>query len=284
YERVCNFLKIAIGEGYDRLYPFDLDSFCNIFGYQRRQCLAALHLLSQSGFLEFLEETDHRSRIMMTVEREELYNLHSLSPEAERLLKIILRLYTGLFTDYVNISETILSAETSFSEEKVYELLLELSRAKVIKYVPRSKTPYIYVPTSREEPKYITIPKSVYEDRRKILSNRVEAIINYAADTKGCREDSILKYFGENREENCGQCDICRNRKKNIKVSRQEKENLIDMLLEFIAKRPHGVDFRIISHSFNFSRERISEILSFLVSEGYLEVNDNAYSLPKGMS
>ncbi|MDE5790195.1 MAG: RecQ family ATP-dependent DNA helicase [Muribaculaceae bacterium] len=278
YERVCNFLKIAIGEGYDRLYPFDLDSFCNIFGYQRRQCLAALHILSQAGYLEFLEETEHRSRVIMTVEREELYDLHSLSPEAERLLKRMLRLYTGLFTDYVYISETILSAETNLSEEQVYKTLLELSRSKVIKYVPKSRTPYIYIPTSREEPRYVIIPKSVYEDRHNVISKRVEAMIEYASSSKTCREEQILKYFGEIPECSCGRCDICREKKRTTaNNTRKEKETIISELMEFIAQRPNGVDFRIISHNLKHSPEIIAEILSFLVAEGYVKVKDNAY-------
>ena len=279
YERVCNFLKISVGEGYDRLLPFDLDNFCNIFGYQRRQCLAALHLLSQSGYLEFLEETEHRSRIMVVMQREELYYLSSLSLQAEKLLKCMLRLYTGLFTDYVYISETILSAELNLPEQHIYELLLELSRAKVIKYIPRSKTPYIYLPTSREEPRYIVIPKNVYEERQKILSERVEAMIKYSSATNNCREDHILHYFGEKRDGTCGRCDICRDKRKKAKNTRLEKEMLITRIIEFIKERPNGVDFRIISHNLNSSDDMVAEILSFLTAEGYLDLIDGAYKL-----
>lgn len=277
YDRACNFINVAVGEGYDRLFPFDLDKFCEVFKFQRRQCLSSLHLLSQSGYLEFLEETEHRSRCLITRHREELYDLAELSPKADRLLRTMLRLYTGLFIDYVEISETILSSETEMTEKEVYETFLELSRAKVVSYIPKSRTPYIYLPTSREELKYISIPRKVYEERRKILSDRVESMIAYSSAKIKCRENHILKYFGETRNEPCGRCDACRSQKKTSKEIRQEKEKLLEQLLNFINARPHGVDYRIIVHTFNYSHEMLSDILSFLSVEGYVTEKRGAY-------
>lgn len=277
YERVCNNLKVAIGEGYDRLYPFNPELFCSTFGYQRRNLFAALHILGQSGYIEFLEETEHRSRVMVTLQREELYDLHGLTINAETVLRNLLRLYTGLFIDYVEISETILSIESGVSEQDVYEAMLELSRAKVLSYIPRSKTPYIYFPTSREEPRYISIPRSVYEERREILSERIEAMISYASSTSVCRENMILAYFGEKRDDTCTRCDICREKRNTPKKTKQAIERMIPELLQFIKDRPYGVDFRIINRSFKYSRETLSQVLSFLVAEEYIEVKGNAY-------
>ena len=278
YERACNYLNIAIGEGYDRLFPFDLDKFCAIYKMQRKQCLAALHLLAQSGYLEYLEETEYKSRAMIIVERQELYDLSGLSANAEKVLHKILRLYTGLFADYVNVSETIISAETALTEREVYESFLELSRAKVVSYVPKSRMPYMYIPTSREEPRYLVIPNSVFEERKKILSDRVEAMIGYFSDKgKKCRENILLEYFGEKREEKCGKCDLCRDRKKKGSETKKSKEALIPQLLEFIRQRPNGVGFPIISHNFRQPREDVAEILSFLVAEGFLYIKDNYY-------
>lgn len=278
YERVCNFLKIAVGEGYDRLYQFDIDKFCLTFKYQRRTCLAALHLLSQSGYLEFLEETEHRSRLKIIVEREELYNLPSLSSNAEKILQLILRLYTGLFIDYVQISESVLSIKGDLAEQEIYEALLELSRAKILSYIPKSRIPYIYLPTSREEPRYVQIPRSVFEDRKRILTERIEAMISYSSPDNKCRENTILSYFGENREGECGKCDRCRDSKRRGKNEKEELNRLISDILQFIAKRPQGVSYDIISNTFRKPREILAETLSFLTSEGYVICQDNIYS------
>lgn len=37
YERACNFMHLAIGEGFDRLFEFDFELFCETFHLERRQ-------------------------------------------------------------------------------------------------------------------------------------------------------------------------------------------------------------------------------------------------------
>ena len=123
------------------------------------------------------------------------------------------------------------------------------------------------------------VHKNVYEERQKILSERVEAMIKYSSATNNCREDHILHYFGEKRDGTCGRCDICRDKRKKAKNTRLEKEMLITRIIEFIKERPNGVDFRIISHNLNSSDDMVAEILSFLTAEGYLDLIDGAYKL-----
>ncbi|MBD5237002.1 MAG: RecQ family ATP-dependent DNA helicase [Bacteroidales bacterium] len=280
YGMACDFVNVAVGEGYESLFPFDFEKFCRVFNLQKKQAMASLHLLAQSGYLEYLEETDRRSRAMITVPREELYQIEGLSPSAERLLHTLLRQYTGLFIEYVNISETILSAETGFSEREIYDTFLELSRAKVVSYIPKSGIPYIYFPTAREEIRYLRIPVEVYEERMKVISDRVESMIAFIDPSLRCRENHLLKYFGEERKDNCGRCDRCRSlkaEKKTRKEKNRREEELLQALLDYIKVRPNGVDFLIISHSFHSDRKLIADLLHFLVTEGYVEEKGNAY-------
>lgn len=215
YERACNFMHLAIGEGFDRLFEFDFELFCETFHLERRQTLAAFHLLSQAGYLDFIEETESNSRVLISVDRNELYNTGA-SPEAETVLACLLRLYPGLFTDYVIINEGRLSRESGLDPETVYNALLELNRRKILVYVPRRRTPFVYVPTSREESRYVMIGKSIYEDRFEVMSRRVEAMLDYAFGDDGCRVRRMLDYFGEDDSRDCGKCDICRQKKRLI--------------------------------------------------------------------
>lgn len=269
YERVCNNLNVSIGEGYDLLKEFDIERFCDLFGYQQRQCRAALHILGQAGYLEYMEETERRSRVMMTVHREELYELRNISSLAEKVLTHILRSYTGLFAEYVVISEATISRLAAVTEREVYEALLELSRSKILSYIPRSNVPLVYLPTSREEPKYLVIGKSVYEERRDIMAGRVEAMIDYAFNARGCRENRLLRYFGENREENCGTCDVCRSgRKTQLKSS----ENVMSRVVEYINSKPEGVDIRLLERDLRIDHDSLAATLGFLAAEGFVNI------------
>lgn len=275
YEHACNFINLSVGAGYDTLHEFDFEKFCETFGHQPRQCLSALHLLGQAGYLEFMEETDRKSRVIVTASRDELYNLHGISPNAERVLELLLRNYTGLFTDYVYISEGNMARVSGKTEKDIYEGLLELSRAKVISFVPRSRSSLMYVPTSREEPRYLQIGRNIYEDRKKIMEARTEAMIFYAFDKKACRENTMLAYFGESAKTRCGRCDTCRERRKQ---QQDDPRYVLERVLNFL--KSHGPsDVRILEKNVPASPKVLSEILSYLCNEGHASLKNGIYSI-----
>ncbi len=274
YERVCNNLNISVGEGYDTLKEFDIEKFCDTFGYQERQCRSALHLLGQAGYLEYLEETERASRVKITCQREDLYSLHGLSQDADTVLTMLLRGYTGLFSDYVVINESTIARAMQTAERKVYEALLELARMKVLNYMPRSRAPLMYIPTSREETKYVIIGKSIYEDRKKILSDRVEAMLDYAFNPHICRENRMLEYFGEQRECKCGRCDVCRSNKKKTN-GQKGAQTLLPKVLDYLKSHPQGVDIRIMERDLGGGANDMAEVMSYLHSERYIRIDAN---------
>lgn len=272
YERACNFMNLAIGEGYERLIEFDLELFCTTFQMQPQQVIAAFHLLSQAGYLDFIEETESNSRIMMTVDREELYNINT-SPNADRTLQYVLRKYPGLFSDYIKINEMTISRETGLDNESIYNSLLELNRQKILSYVPRRRTPFMYIPTSREETRYIEIKRSIYEDRFKIMSDRIEAMIDYAYRDDGCRVSRMLDYFGEDNTCDCGKCDVCRSKKKS--KTHISKEEMIKNVWKYMQMYPSGITQAILERNFSPNDRLAGDALRYLIEEGYA-VEDHA--------
>lgn len=275
YERVCNYLKVALEEGYEKLAEFDVDRFCETFGYQRKRCLASLHLLGQAGYLEYMEETDRKSRVMILLTREELYHLEGLSADAEKVLARLLRLYTGLFAEYAAIDEIVLTRELGMDTKRIYQALLELSRAKVLHYIPKSSSPLMYFPTSREELQYIQIGKRIYEDRKEILVRRTEAMIDYAFSTGKCREKILLEYFGETDGGDCGCCDVCRTYRKDNDGARGEK--IIGRLTSYLQAHPNGVDVRILERDMRLPARELAEYLAFLSGEGFVAIREGLF-------
>ncbi|MDE6512039.1 MAG: RecQ family zinc-binding domain-containing protein, partial [Muribaculaceae bacterium] len=276
YEKACNFLNLAIGEGYERLLEFDFELFCDTFHLQRQQALAAFHLLSQAGYLDYIEETESNSRVMITVDREELYHI-DVSTEADRTLQCILRRYPGLFSDYVQINEGQISRDTDLDQEKVYNALLELNRRKILIYVPRRRTPYVFVPTSREETRYIQIGKKIYEERFEVMSQRVEAMIDYAYEDRSCRVSRMLDYFGEEKACDCGKCDVCRGRKKS--KSHISKEEMIRRVWTYMQMFPSGVTQTILERNFTPDDRLAGDALRYLVEEGFAVEDHAVYRL-----
>ncbi len=269
YEKVCVHLNLAIGEGYDKVYEFDVDKFCDIFHYQTKRCISSLRLLGQAGYLEFMEEAERKSRVMILVSREELYNIGRITTNADMVLARLLRNYPGLFSDYVFISESRIAQECIISENDVYEALLQLSKAKVLHYVPKSRTPYIYFPTSREDRADILIGRNIYEERKAVLERRIGAMIRYAESVDACRELMMLEYFGQKDGRRCGGCDVCREQRP-----RTQNDNARDIskIINYLGTRPQGVDIRILENELRMDSKRLKYYISYLLGEEFISI------------
>ena len=264
YELACNFADIAVGEGFNTVRDFDFALFCDRFGLQPAPARSALLLLSRSGWLEFVEDVATRSRVMVLLRKEELYSLR-LDGDADAVLQTLLRAYTGLFADYVAISESFVSTHTGLGAERVYQALLTLGRAHAIHYIPRSNTPYLYLPTARELPKYVTIPTTVYEDQRARMAERLDAVRDYAFSSAGCRVNRMLAYFGERPASPCGSCDVCRESRP--KKSPARPDDLAGMIL-YLAGQPGGHTVEYMARTAGVGAERILEALRPLLDSG----------------
>lgn len=277
YELAGDFLNVAVGEGYEKVYDFNFSLFCKTYKLPVLPTLNALHILTQSGYIEFVEEIETQSRVIILAEKEELYNIPTTVPGADRVLQAILRTYAGLFADYVYINEAVLSYRFGLSEETIYSALLELTRLHILHYVPRKRTPYIVYTTSREEARDILIPITFYEQLKERMTQRIGAMLLYAYSKDKCRENTMLQYFGEDKQEPCGHCDFCIDQRKRTNHSATDVQEGILYMAQL--KPRTSKDF---IDTLSFPADEIYSMLSFLTDEGFLNhLPDDTYFNPK---
>lgn len=245
YELAGNFLDVAVGEGYGQVYEFNFTLFCHTFNLPPVPTQSALILLTRSGYIEYVEETTSRSRLMVIMKKNELYSL-DLDTDTEEVFQYVLRNYTGLFADYVYINEVMIAQSLRLSSETVYQSLLYLTRLHAIHYIPRKTTPYIIYTTSRELPKHLIIPLEVYERQRERMERRIDAMKNFAFGMEGCRVNTMLRYFGETPECECGKCDLCRAKKRaNMQATNRIDDTTLTESILYLASQPGG---RTVDH------------------------------------
>ncbi|WP_418587130.1 RecQ family ATP-dependent DNA helicase [Phocaeicola sp.] len=209
YEHINYYYQMAMGDGLGCTYAFNIDEFCRNFKHFPIQVDSALKILTRAGYLEYTDEQDNASRLIFTLRRDELYRIHESSQETENLIRIILRSYTGVFSDYAYINEDTLALRSGLSRQQVYETLVSLTRQHILHYIPGKKTPYIIYTRERQESERIVLSREVYEDRKASYERRIKAMLDYADAEQQCRSRLLLQYFGEKNEHNCGQCDTC---------------------------------------------------------------------------
>lgn len=277
YEKICTFLHVSIGEGFDTVRQFDIEKFCRLFKFQEKQCRASLKLLSQAGYMHFNDSSDSRSRIKMACEREELYHISELSDLAEQVLAKVMRMYTGIFSDFVYVWEPEIATSLKISERDVYVTMLELSRKKILIYVPRSDLPMIYFPTSREETQCLLIGVEIYERRKDNMEKRSESMIDYAFNENNCRVKRMLEYFGESNAGDCLKCDICRKEIAKLNSGRKTDEQLLKQIIEFIKRHPDGVTINAVESYCGEGKRQVADVLTFLCNEGFIKWKNQSY-------
>jgi ATP-dependent DNA helicase RecQ len=276
YEHIQYYYQMAMGDGQGCVREFNLEEFCVRFHHFPVHADSALRIINQAGYLEYTDEQDNASRIMFLIGRDELYRLRDESPEVDTVLKTILRNYTGLFSEYVFISEEMLVARTGLTRQQVYNVLVALSKRGVIHYIPRKKTPYIVYTRERVAAEDMVISREVYEDRKEKYEKRIDAMIAYASEDYACRSRVLLDYFGEKDAHNCGICDVCLSKKSKPQsaglVQKMEKE-----LLEIIGE---GDATPLSLHDRYPGQEQlVDEALDYLLGEELIEIKSGVIHL-----
>lgn len=273
YEDINFYYQMAMGDGRGCTFAFNIDEFCRNFKHFPVQTDSALKILTRAGYLEYTDEQDNASRIMFTITKEELYRIREQSEDTEKLLRILLRSYTGLFTDYAYISEDNLSTRSGLSKQQIYETLLSLSRQHILHYIPAKKTPYIIYTRERQETERVYLSKEVYEDRKESYVQRINAMIEYAESENRCRSRMLLRYFGETNEHNCGQCDVClQQHQSGLKSG--EFESISQQLQALLKENP--LSLQEIKDKMQVPENHLMKVVSYLVSEEIIR-QENGY-------
>lgn len=279
YEHLNYYYQMAMGDGLGCTREFNIDEFCRNFKHFPIQVDSALKILTRAGYLEYTDEQDNNSRLMFTLTKEELYRIHETSPEAEKLINIILRSYTGVFTEYAYINEETLSLRTGMTRQQVYDTLISLTRRRILHYIPGKKTPYIIYTRERQEADRLIFTKEVYEDRKESFIRRIEAMTEYAETEDKCRSRMLLLYFGEKNEHNCGQCDVCLS--SHSSGIKQGVFDEISRAIEETLKEKDMTTSALMEKLESYDKENVTKVLSYLLAEEIIHQKNGMLSLPK---
>ena len=240
YENLAYFLQVGVGEAKGRTFYFPIETFCKTFHQFPVQTEAALHLLSNAGYLDYREEQDFQSALHFILQKEELYRLYEVDGDADTVIQAVLRNYTGVFAGFVYVEETYLAHVTGLSAERVYQTLKDLHHKRVIDFIPHRHTPTVGYPVARVDTALVHLPASVYEDRKEDYRQRIGKMAEYATSTEQCRSRMLLRYFGEQTDHDCGQCDVCLARKKTAQASIADSGAAVRALTAYLQDgRPH---------------------------------------------
>jgi ATP-dependent DNA helicase RecQ len=272
YEALGNFFQLAVGAGFLMSYDFNMAQFCHAYGFNMVTVLSSLRILERAGYIEFSEDMNMPSRIHFLMQRDELYKYQVANAEVDAFIKLLLRSFTGLFTEYAPISEDLLALRTGTNRNTVYQYLSKLNHSRVISYIPQRKGPQIIFSQPREDLRYVSLSKEVYADRVQKYRIQVDAVIHYATSGHICRSKLLMHYFGQNEAPDCGRCDVCLDKKKTGLTDKTFKD-IEEKIKSLLAIKP--LEYPDLIKQLNLPQTDTEKVIQWLEDAELIATNED---------
>lgn len=273
YNSTANFLNIGVGESKNISYPLNISEFCQKFKYFPTQVYNSFKVLKTGGYIDFTSDLNKHSRIHFITKRDDLYKFQVANKKFDTFIKLILRLYSGVFSTYVKINEDYIAQKALTTKDVVYDYLTKLSQMKIIKYIPYLKSPYIEFIDGRLPSKQLIIGKKIYEDKKAMLESKIDDILNYVKNESDCRENMLLKYFDEDVSSPCGKCDNCRKSKSKSKdLSNLEFDKINTSIKKLTLNKALTLDN--IFSNLQYEEKKVMKVLRWLIDNNKLRYTE----------
>ena len=266
YQNIANFLQIAIGDGYKQSYDFEFEKFCSKYQINKYKCIKAINILEKDNLINYNNYNNSPSSVHILCNSKSLIKYKSPNSKKNEVIKLILRLYPGVFDNPVDIKERNLAIQLNLTSNHINKILKELDQEKLIAYKQRKNNSKITFCSARYSSKFLPISKFHFNDRKSLLKQKLKHINDYLLNTSICRSKVLLDYFGEKQSEDCNICDICISKKADSKSFRKD---IRAKLLQSVQKNPIDISTFIARYS-KIKEQVILDEINNLISEELL--------------
>ncbi len=272
YEGLAYYFQVALDDGLETMHDFDVASFCKKFDFNVIEVLSTIKLLEQQGYWTLSDSVFLPSRIAITCSKQDLQNLEKLHPELDEIVKHILRMYSGIWYNYIPVNELQIAQNARVSRDYVQLILRKLNALGILDYAEAKDKPQLFylherLPTNQLNPDMVLIGtlKKRYEER-------VAFMLDFATERNNCRANTLIGYFKERIELPCGICDICLSNKR--LRHQQEDFELIrnNILKEIELSGSMNIDLFCKQYS-SLMQEHVMKTIRFMLDERRLELN-----------
>ncbi|KAA2245650.1 RecQ family ATP-dependent DNA helicase [Chitinophaga agrisoli] len=264
HQCIVNYLQVATGSSEGMYYDFDINEFVKHFQLNITVAYSAIRIMEQEGVLQLSESVCLPSRVGFITNKETLYAIEELQPSLDPLIKALLRTYEGIFDNEVRIFEKQLARIIRKPEDQVIAQLQQLHQRGIIQYRPKKDEPQLSFLQERLQTHLLRVNMERIAERRRVYTERLDAMFRYVRNKKTCRTQTLVTYFGEQESTPCGICDVClKNKRKPVKAAEFDEIAAMVMLQ---LQQPKHLD-TLLENLPDVEEERLLEVLQFLVSE-----------------
>lgn len=272
YEALCNYLQVPLGSGKDKVFDFNMSDFVSKYRLPVIETYNSLQFLQREGYMEFTEEINNPSRVHFIVSRDDLYKFQVANESFDSFIKLLLRSYTGMFTEFVPVNEETLSRKSAASRDTIYQYLVKLSSLNIIRYIPGKKSALVIFTEERLDRKSLMISADNYIKVKEKYEIRLNRMIEYADSDNRCRSVFLLDYFGETSDR-CGICDVCRERNE-LDLSKYEFDLILEDIKNILGEK--SPDAEELVRMIDYAEDKVIRVIRWLLDhDKILKDTDN---------
>jgi len=272
YNAIGNYYQIPLGSGREQKFDFDLQDFSTRYRMNTANVFSALKILEKEGYILLGSELENPSKIMFSIEHNELYTFQVENPGFDPFIKLLLRSYGGIFTEFVRINEKELAKRANTTDENIRSALTKMQKMGLLIYVPSTTSPQLLMVSDRIDSKAMSFSGENYSKRKKAALKRMQSVLDYIQSSNHCRSQMLLKYFGETGAQRCGLCDVCLDRNK-INVSEMEFNEILEKIKPSLKKKPQALN-ELLFIAKEFAEDKVINVVMWLVDNEKVDVDD----------
>ncbi|MBC8489272.1 MAG: RecQ family zinc-binding domain-containing protein, partial [Bacteroidetes bacterium] len=253
-------------------FDFEISEFSSNYNFKQQTVYNSLKFLEKEGYILLQEIIDADSRIHFKTTKEDLYKFQVENVKYDKFIKVLLRSYSGLFTEFVKINENAIAKRIELNKEQVEKYLQLLEKYEILTYVKRKQKPQITFLAERQDSKDIYISDENYRDRKKASEKRLRSVLQYVSNNNKCRSQQLLEYFGETNTKRCGRCDVCIERNK-IELSELEFDIVLKHIKPILKSKSCTVE-EITKEVKGVNEDKIIKVVQWLLDNDKLYYDD----------
>jgi ATP-dependent DNA helicase RecQ len=273
YTFLCNYYQLAMGTGRDSSYVFNLQQFASHYNLPPNTVYNSIKFLEKEGYVALSDTFNESSKLHFLPDKNELYKFQLQNPRYDNFIKLLLRMHSGVFTDFIKIEEFDLAVKANISEDQVIAMLKELAAKNVILYNQRTDLPYIFFTSERQETRGILLSDDNYKTLKENALQRIEAMTDFISGSSKCRSQYLLQYFGEKNSKRCGICDVCQQR-NDLGLTEFEFDKIVEQIRPLLQQQALELQ-EIINYTKGIPEEKVINVVRWLADNNKITAEAN---------
>jgi ATP-dependent DNA helicase RecQ len=278
YHALGNYFNIPWGSGKGESYDFEIVEFAENYGINITTAFNCIKMLESEGYIITTDAVYNPSQVKLDGDREVLYDFMLRNEKFEKLIKVLMRGFDGIYDHYVSFYEGQIANHIHSTREEVLSQLSFLHKAGLLQFIPYKDKPQIIYITERLDADALTFDQKMFKFRKDRAKYRIDKMIALIEEPF-CRSQQMLRYFGDYEAKECGKCDICQD-PSNIKMEANLHLKIKEKVIEILTEKKSTI--RELTKKFAVKNQNAMYfVLDEMVQENVIVFDKMYYSNPR---